>query len=255
MGKEYGNETLESKKHMRSIFRICLLLGGTLLLCNNKLQSDNPPSSTMQVKSIMEVWKDEPVSPLPSKPPRLEEYGEEATLSLQEELRDVLFGYGRTSGEGKQYYHAVNSCLDDYITTRFYSKAFVKSLEEEELEFALDTFRIEETCRFILSGTGIDDNSYLSRSFTYRFYAEEYLIYKYYTKVMQLLKEEDKVVLEASQEQWEKSLHADWEVENAVMDEKYTGGGSIWKNIDYADKRPRSEFLFRIYLHLRGLGL
>lgn len=99
------------------------------------------------------------------------------------------------------------------------------------------------------------DNSTLGRSYLYKFYAEEYLIYKYYTKTMNLLKDEDKDMLKTSQEQWELSLSADWDVEDAVKNYKYTGGGSIWKNIAYTEKRPRSKFLFRIYKHLKSMGL
>lgn len=259
---------------MKFISKIILSFGGAILLCNCNQKSTSSPTilfndsitsdtviatpTTNEVRGIIEAWCGEPFNKIPSKVHQLSKYDRRATETLKNKLwSDVINQYDRSAivQHYKQYFYAVNGYLSDYTTTKFYTQITLKSLEPEELEFALDTFKINETCRLMMSEVDIDDNSTLSRCYLYKFYAEEYLIYKYYTKTMDLLKDEDKDILKANQEQWEKSLNANWDIEDVVKSYKYTGGGSMWKNITYTDKRPRSEFLFRIYKHLKSFGL
>lgn len=259
---------------MKFISKTILSLGGAILLCNCNQKSTSSPTilfndsitsdtvittpTTNEVRGIIEAWCGEPFNKIPSKGHQLSKYDRRATETLKNKLwSDVMNQYDRSAivQHYKQYYYAVNGCLSDYTTTKFYTQTTLKSLEPEELEFALDTFKINETCRLMMSGVDIDDNSILSHCYLYKFYAEEYLIYKYYIKVEKLLKDEDRNILKLSQEQWEGSLNADWNIENTIKGHKYTGGGSMWKNITYANKRPRSEFLFKIYKHLKDMGL
>lgn len=264
------NVMLKLKRTMNFVFKTMLLLEGFVLLCscdskkpsstillNDSLISTVPEFTATTQKGIIDMWRGEPIRKSAEKVLLSNRYDEEATKELSDSLKCLLLYhlYGRYEivEHYRQYHNAVNDYLDDYITTNFYTQTSFKSLEAEELEFSLDTFRIDETCRLIMFETSIGDNSILSHQYLYRFYAEDYLIYKYYIKVEELLKDEDKNKLRLSQEQWESSLKADWLLEGTTMNSKYTGGGSIWKNVTFVNKRSRSEFLFRIYKHLKSL--
>lgn len=262
------NVLLKFKRTIAIVLKTMLLLEGFVLLCscNSKkssstiLLNDSHSLTTLKKatntqKGIIETWYGEAIRKPAEKVLPSNRYDKEAVEKLRDNLwLDVLMQYNRNTimQHFRQYHNAVNDYLNNYINAKFYTQTTLKSLELEELEFSLDTFRIDETCRLMMLEIPIDDNSILGYCYLYRFYAEDYLIYKYYIKIEEILKDEDRNKLRLSQEQWESSLNADWELENTVMNSKYTGGGSIWKNLTYVDKRSRSEFLFRIYKHLKA---
>lgn len=126
---------------MKFILRTTLLLGGTILLCNCKQKSDTSSLSilandsidstvtaspaTGKARSIIEAWNDEPISKMQNKPHLFNRYNKSATESLRNKLwTDILIQYDRSTiiRHYRQYYYAVNSYLNEYITAHFILK-------------------------------------------------------------------------------------------------------------------------------------
>lgn len=180
------NVMLKLKRTMNFVFKTMLLLEGFVLLCscdskkpsstillNDSLTSTVPEFTATTQKGIIDMWRGEPIRKPAEKVLLSNRYDEEATKELSDSLKCLLLYhlYGRYGiiEHYRQYHNAVNDYLDDYITTNFYTQTSFKSLEAEELEFSLDTFRIDETCRLIMFETSIGDNSILSHQYLYRF--------------------------------------------------------------------------------------
>ena len=143
-------------------------------------------------------------------------------------------------------YDNVNHILTGYIETRFKKENNTDSLpNEKSLEYAKDTFSIQETSRFCQKR----DYTTLRMSLCniYREEAQRYLVNKYYTKLMSILKEEDKLLLKENQEHWYESYKSDKLLSKKITSEKYTGGGTMWQIVDYSDQQSRIQFLFDCY--------
>lgn len=99
----------------------------------------------------------------------------------------------------------------------------------DEIEFAIDTFRIEtiasKRINIDYSTTG------MNISVDELTVAYDKLLNKYYGKLMKLLEPEDKKVLISAQKAWLAFRDAELNLIGTMTDEKYSGGGTIQSNI------------------------
>jgi len=112
--------------------------------------------------------------------------------------------------------------------------AFKKSLSkqnltEKEIEFTLDTFRIEELCskRIEIDYSTIGMNDAMDDR------EKEYdkLLNKYYNKLLNLLKNDDKKTLIKAQRAWLAYRDAEFDLIGTLTNDEYSGGGTIQSNI------------------------
>lgn len=109
-------------------------------------------------------------------------------------------------------------------------------LSKDEIEFALDTFRIEQLVskrmNIDYSTTGMNTTVY-EMSISY-----DVLMNKYYNKLLKALRPEDKRILIAAQKAWLAYRDAEDKLISTMTKEEYSGGGTIQSNIAtgaYAD--------------------
>lgn len=106
-------------------------------------------------------------------------------------------------------------------------------LSDDEIEFTLDTFRIERLAAMCMDidystagmNTAIDE---LTASY-------DSLLNKYYTKLLKLLSPEDKKILVAAQRAWIAFRDAEAELIYVMAKDEYSGGGTMQSMIA-ADK-------------------
>lgn len=104
-----------------------------------------------------------------------------------------------------------------------------QELNADEIEFKIDTFRIEtiasKRIEIDYSTTGM--NISVDEMTT----AYDKLMNKYYNKLMKLLKPEDKKVLITAQKAWLAFRDAELNLIGTMTDDDYSGGGTIQSNI------------------------
>lgn len=122
-------------------------------------------------------------------------------------------------------------------------------LNKDEIEFALDTFRLGQT-----TGAKIDiDYSTQGMNLAVMEQTEGYdkLMNKYYNKLMKILKPEDKKVLVVAQKAWLAYRDGEAKLIAAMTKEEYSGGGTIQSNIragSYASMvEERTLAIFQYY--------
>ena len=108
-------------------------------------------------------------------------------------------------------------------------KLIKNKLTLEEIEFSLDTFRIEKIAikriEIDYSTKGINNSTKeLTNSY-------EKLMNKYYLRLMKLLKIEDKKHLIKAQKSWINFRNTEARLLGVLTKEEYSGGGSIQSNI------------------------
>ncbi len=98
-----------------------------------------------------------------------------------------------------------------------------------QIEFSVDTFRIEQTCREKMSL----DYSTSGLTIAVGELSDEYdrLMNKYYTILKQLMKPQDKQILLNAQRAWLNYRDNESKLIMELVDEKYSGGGTIQSNI------------------------
>lgn len=104
-----------------------------------------------------------------------------------------------------------------------------QELNTDEIEFKIDTFRIEtiasKRMEIDYSTTGINITvDELTISY-------DKLMNKYYGKLMKLLKPEDKKILITAQKAWLVFRDAELNLIGIMTDDQYSGGGTIQSNI------------------------
>jgi uncharacterized protein YecT (DUF1311 family) len=104
-----------------------------------------------------------------------------------------------------------------------------QELNADEIEFKIDTFRIET----IASKRMDIDYSTTGMNITVDELTISYdkLMNKYYGKLMKLLKPEDKKVLITAQKAWLVFRDAELNLIGTMTDDQYSGGGTIQSNI------------------------
>ncbi len=99
----------------------------------------------------------------------------------------------------------------------------------EQIEFAIDTFRIER-----LAAKRMDiDYSTAGMNLAIKELTDSYdrLLNKYYNKLIKLLNPEDKKVLLNAQKAWLVFRDSELKLINTMAKEEYSGGGTIQSNI------------------------
>lgn len=104
-----------------------------------------------------------------------------------------------------------------------------KEFTADEIEFSLDTFRIEQ----ILNKRMDVDYSTVGMNNTVDDLTASYdkLMNKYYNKLMKALKPEDQKVLLAAQKAWLAYRDAETKLIGTMTKDEYSGGGTIQSNI------------------------
>jgi len=111
----------------------------------------------------------------------------------------------------------------------FRQKLAAKGFNADQVEFSIDTFRIERIAegRIDIDYSTAGMNTAVAES------AEAYdkLLNKYYNKLLKLLKPEDKKELVAAQKAWMVYRDAEAKLIWTMTKEEYSGGGSMQTNI------------------------
>lgn len=111
----------------------------------------------------------------------------------------------------------------------FKQKLVKKNFSSDQIEFAVDTFRIEElrAMRFDI------DYSTMGMTVSMREMAASYdkLLNKYYNKLLKILKPEDKKALISAQKAWMAFRDAEEGLIAILTKDEYSGGGSMQSNI------------------------
>ena len=106
---------------------------------------------------------------------------------------------------------------------------YKQNLTEKEIEFIVDTFRIEELCsrrmEIDYSTSGMND------AMDEREKEYDKLLNKYYNKLLNLLKNDDKKTLIKAQRAWLAYRDAEFELIGTLTIDEYSGGGTIQSNI------------------------
>ena len=118
----------------------------------------------------------------------------------------------------------------------FKKQLFTRELSPDQMEFAVDTFRIEQ----LVSKRMDLDYSTQGMNKTVQEMTKSYdsLMNKYYTKLLRILKPEDKRVLVNAQKSWLIYRDAEAKLIGAMTKVEYSGGGTIQSNFAvgaYAD--------------------
>ncbi len=118
-----------------------------------------------------------------------------------------------------------------------FKKTLLKqNLSADQIEFSLDTFRIE---RLVYNRMDIDySTSGMNRAVIEMTNSYDKLMNKYYKKLLKLLTTEDQKVLVSAQKAWLTYRDAETKLIQTMTKDEYSGGGTIQSNIvngSYAD--------------------
>ena len=214
---------------------------------NNKKQTQDTDAEQAVVTVPTENQAEENPSYISDEPILLTEDKDSLVLKV---YFGIMLRHKNLSGINYSYLRDIERALSAYIDKGF--KRIDHFSDPLEREFALDTFRINETCR-IFPPEDADEPAIHRKVFAYKRMAESDLISKYYNKCLESIKDEDGPEIAKAQAQWEESINCDRRLESTIMEYKYTGGGSMWSHTSYINLRSRSEFLFKVYQHLKNL--
>ncbi len=133
--------------------------------------------------------------------------------------------------------------------------AFEKTLSNQDMtvdaiEFAIDTFRIEQ---ILLKRIDIDySTAGMNNSIREMESSYDKLMNKYYNKLLKILRSDDRKILIAAQKSWLVYRDAEAKLIGTITDPAYSGGGTMQSNIargNYADLVVRRTIqIFQYYL-------
>ena len=133
--------------------------------------------------------------------------------------------------------------------------AFEKTLSKQDMtadaiEFAIDTFRIEQ---ILLKRIDIDySTAGMNNSIREMESSYDKLMNKYYNKLLKILRSDDRKILIAAQKAWLVYRDAEVKLIGTITDPAYSGGGTMQSNIatgNYADLVVRRTIqIFQYYL-------
>jgi uncharacterized protein YecT (DUF1311 family) len=143
-------------------------------------------------------------------------------------LGNIAFGQNNPKEISPEILKKITSEVETQIP-KLKLKLSKEELNADEIEFKIDTFRIESIAskrmEIDYSTTGMNISvSELTAAY-------DKLMNKYYNKLMKLLKPEDKKVLISAQKAWLTFRDAELNLIGTMTDEKYSGGGTIQSNI------------------------
>jgi len=150
----------------------------------------------------------------------------------------VNFSFGQNDGPKEitpQILQKLKADIEKQIPA-FKQKLSLQDLTVDQIEFSLDTFRIEQ-----LVSKRIDiDYSTVGMNTTVEAMTTSYdkLLNKYYNKLLKALEPEDQKVLINAQRAWLAYRDAETKLIWTMTKEEYSGGGTIQSNIaigSYAD--------------------
>jgi uncharacterized protein YecT (DUF1311 family) len=148
------------------------------------------------------------------------------------------FSFGQNDGPKEitpQILQKLKADIEKQIP-EFKKQLSARELSADQMEFAVDTFRIEQ----LVSKRMDIDYSTQGMNKTVQEMTKSYdgLMNKYYTKLLRVLKPEDKRVLVNTQKAWLIYRDAETKLIGVMTKTEYSGGGTIQSNIAvgaYAD--------------------
>ena len=223
------------------IFTSCLLIS-----CNRKIEQTEQKitvcvdNERYHSYKIIEKWEGEVIDTI----------GEERSNLLlnQSDLASIFyseiilkFNRTETMRNYKKLFRAVNKHIGFNLRNPFDGNT-QKSKNKREMEFSRDTFQIKESYRKMIEfdGEGVGE----LRAFVYKKSAGEYLVYKYYMKLIHSLSNENKDLLKSNQQQWEITNKLNRELENELESSDYKSQESYAFDVSLMQ---RAEFLFNLY--------
>lgn len=112
---------------------------------------------------------------------------------------------------------------------RLKQKLSKENLTADQIEFFVDTFRIEQ---MVAERMDVDYSTIgMNITIDERTAAYDKLMNKYYNKLTKLLKPEDKKILTTAQKTWLAYRDAEFKLIWAMSKDEYSGGGSMQSNI------------------------
>jgi uncharacterized protein YecT (DUF1311 family) len=137
------------------------------------------------------------------------------------------FAYGQNDGPREitsQDLQKINGDIEKQIPA-FKQKLSKRELTPGQIEFSLDTFRIEQ---LVSKQMDIDYSTVGMRTaVNEKTSSYDKLMNKYYNKLLKALKPEDKQTLVAAQRAWIVYRDAEAKLIGAMTKEEYSGGGTI----------------------------
>jgi len=145
----------------------------------------------------------------------------------------------------------LNNLFKDYVDSLFIPELKsdeISSCDSIAIEFEKDKWRKEEI--YIVSMMMAESTLRMVQCDVYRHEEELFLLDKYYKLALSALKPEDKPILVKDQKLWEKSNESSRGLIRILLDDKYTGGGTIWRVSSTPEcTMDRVEYLFWLYSH------
>ncbi len=130
----------------------------------------------------------------------------------------------------------------------FKQQLLKRKLTAEQIEFSLDTFRIE---KLVLKRMDIDYSTVgMNKTMEEMAASYDQLMNKYYNKLLKSLKQEDQKTLITAQKAWLVYRDAEDKLIGTMTKEEYSGGGTIQTNIamsEYADLIKKRAINIRNY--------
>ena len=112
---------------------------------------------------------------------------------------------------------------------KFKEKLTNEKLTKTQIEFSVDTFKIE---RLAAKRMDVDySTSGMNNAMSEQADSYDKLMNKYYSKLLKILKPEDKKILITAQKAWLIYRDAETQLIGTVTSKEYSGGGSIQSNI------------------------
>lgn len=138
---------------------------------------------------------------------------------------------GQTDGTSAITPHILQVIKKDVekLVPPFKNKILQQNFTEAQIEFSIDTFYIQQV---LLKRMNIDYTTVgMNISINEMSSAYDQLLNKYYNKLLNLLKPEDKTVLITAQKAWLSFRDAESKLIKRMAKDHYSGGGTIQSNI------------------------
>lgn len=141
------------------------------------------------------------------------------TSFSQNEIREV------TKGDSINFEKSIHLSVDSLRQVLSIHDYLNDSDKKLTIEFQLDTFKVEKRLELYLNQDYSDYGMKIATINQLNDY--EKLLNKYYKKLLAELKPEDKETLKIAQRNWIKYREAEYNLNNLVSQDSYSGGGTI----------------------------
>jgi hypothetical protein len=225
-----STDSIKKAGLQRNCFAYLLLV---VLLCSVLTQCNKPVALNETVESPESVTNHE---------------SHESFIRLYSAKIDSIFE-ADSGSEHTALRMGLNNLFKDYIDSLFITELKndeISSYDSITLEFEKEKWRKEKI--YIVSGTMAESTFRMEQCNVYLHEEELFLLDKYYKLALSALKPEDKPFLVEDQKLWEKSYESSRGLIRILLDDKYTGGGTMWSLSSTPEYiMDRVESLFWMY--------